>query len=40
MKPDSLPQHRQRLMEAGFGRVYQWYQGFNFVSLIAFRQES
>ena len=39
MQPDSLPQHRQRLMEAGFDRVYQWYQGFNFVSLIAFRRE-
>jgi len=39
MQPDSLPQHRQRLVEAGFDRVYQWYQGFNFVSLIAFRRE-
>jgi tRNA (cmo5U34)-methyltransferase len=38
MKPDSLPQHRQRLLAAGFSRVFQWYQGFNFVSLIAFRQ--
>jgi tRNA (cmo5U34)-methyltransferase len=39
MQPESLPQHRQRLREAGFSRVYQWYQGFNFVSLIAFRQQ-
>jgi tRNA (cmo5U34)-methyltransferase len=37
MKPDSLPIHQQRLLEAGFGRVYQWFQGFNFVSLIAFK---
>ena len=37
MKPDSLRQHRRRLRDAGFSRVYQWYQGFNFVSLIAFR---
>lgn len=39
LQAESLPQHRQRLMEAGFDRVYQWYQGFNFVSLIAFRQD-
>jgi tRNA (cmo5U34)-methyltransferase len=39
MQPESLPQHRQRLREVGFSRVYQWYQGFNFVSLIAFRQQ-
>ena len=38
MQPDSLPQQRQRLMDTGFGPVFQWYQGFNFVSLIAFRQ--
>lgn len=37
MKPDSLRQHRRRLRDAGLSRVYQWYQGFNFVSLIAFR---
>ena len=37
MKPDSLPIHQQRLLEAGFSRVYQWFQGFNFVSLIAFK---
>ena len=39
LKPDSLPQHHQRLMETGFDRVFQWYQGFNFVSLIAFRRD-
>jgi tRNA (cmo5U34)-methyltransferase len=37
MQPDSLPRHCQRLLESGFDRVYRWYQGFNFVSLIAFR---
>ena len=37
MKPDTLAQHRQRLQQAGFNRVYQWFQGFNFVSLLAFR---
>jgi len=37
MKPDSLQQHRNRLAGAGFNDVYQWFQGFNFVSLIALR---
>ena len=37
MKPDSVPVHRQRLLDAGFNQVYQWFQGFNFASLIAFR---
>jgi tRNA (cmo5U34)-methyltransferase len=38
MRPDSLPQHHQRLRAAGFSQVYQWFQGFNFVSMIAIRQ--
>lgn len=37
MKTDSLERHRERLREAGFSRVYQWFQGFNFISLVAFR---
>ena len=37
MIPDSLQQHHQRLKQAGFGHSYQWFQGFNFVSLLAFR---
>lgn len=37
LKPETLSRHRQRLLEAGFERVYRWYQGFNFVSLVAFR---
>jgi tRNA (cmo5U34)-methyltransferase len=37
MRPDSLPQHHDRLKAAGFGPVYQWFQGFNFVSLVAIR---
>ena len=37
MRPESLEQHRQRLEQAGFSRVYRWYQGFNFVSMVAFR---
>jgi tRNA (cmo5U34)-methyltransferase len=37
MKPDTLEQHRARLLEAGFSEVYQWFQAFNFASLLAFR---
>lgn len=37
MKPDSLEIHRLRLRDAGFQRTVQWYQGFNFVSLLAFK---
>ena len=35
MKPDTFQQHRDRLAEAGFHRVYRWFQGLNFVSMIA-----
>ncbi len=37
MKTDCLRLHNERLKEAGFQRSYQWFQGFNFISLIAFR---
>lgn len=37
MVPDSLQQHQQRLKGAGFERAYRWFQGFNFVSLLAHR---
>jgi len=37
MKPDLVQQHEERLAQAGFSRVYQWFQGLNFVSMIAFR---
>ena len=37
MTPDSIHRHRQRLLKAGFSNVYTWFQGFNFVSLVAFR---
>ena len=36
MQPDSMEQHRERFREAGFERVYPWFQGFNFVSMVAF----
>jgi tRNA (cmo5U34)-methyltransferase len=35
MKPDSLEQHRQRLLDAGFSRVVVWFQCLNFASLVA-----
>jgi len=37
MKPDSMQQHRHRLRDAGFKDIFQWFQGFNFVSMIAIR---
>lgn len=37
MKLDSLPRHRDRLSEAGFGRVNVWFQAFNFASLLAWK---
>jgi tRNA (cmo5U34)-methyltransferase len=33
--PESIPTHRQRLMNAGFGHVGVWLRHFNFVSIIA-----
>lgn len=33
--PDTLAVHRARLKEAGFNNAYQWFQSFNFVSLLA-----
>jgi tRNA (cmo5U34)-methyltransferase len=35
MKPDSLEQHRERLLAAGFTKVVPWFQCLNFASLIA-----
>ncbi|CAM3688710.1 carboxy-S-adenosyl-L-methionine synthase CmoA [Parendozoicomonas haliclonae] len=35
--PETLSQHRARLIEAGFSHVVPWYQGFNFCSLLAVR---
>lgn len=35
--PESLDDHRQRLLEAGFDRVIVWYQCFNFVSMLAIK---
>jgi tRNA (cmo5U34)-methyltransferase len=35
--PESMERHRERLLGAGFQRVVPWFQGFNFVSMVAFR---
>jgi len=36
--PDTLQVHQRRLIEAGFFKTYQWFQAFNFSSLIALKQ--
>ncbi|GAA4652795.1 carboxy-S-adenosyl-L-methionine synthase CmoA [Kistimonas scapharcae] len=35
--PETLGQHRERLLAAGFSRVVLWYQCFNFCSLLAIK---
>ncbi|MBX9764912.1 MAG: carboxy-S-adenosyl-L-methionine synthase CmoA [Pseudomonadaceae bacterium] len=35
MLPDSLEQHRERLLAAGFSQVVPWFQCLNFASMIA-----
>lgn len=35
MIPDSFEMHQQRLQQAGFKESYQWFQAFNFASIIA-----
>ena len=37
--PDTLAQHQQRLEKAGFADSYQWFQSFNFISLVALKPE-
>jgi tRNA (cmo5U34)-methyltransferase len=37
MIPDTLEQHQSRLKEAGFSQSYQWFQSFNFISLVALK---
>jgi tRNA (cmo5U34)-methyltransferase len=36
--PDTLAEHRERLLQAGFDRVEPWFQAFNFASLAAFKR--
>jgi tRNA (cmo5U34)-methyltransferase len=35
--PDSYEQHKNRLQQAGFNHVQQWYQCFNFISMLAIK---
>ncbi len=35
--PDTLEQHQERLANAGFSQTWQWFQAFNFSSLIALK---
>ena len=37
LRPEPLEAHLDRLERAGFARVCRWFQGFNFVSLVAIR---
>jgi len=37
MKPDSLETHQQRLATAGFIHSTQWFQCFNFISMLAIK---
>jgi tRNA (cmo5U34)-methyltransferase len=38
MIPDTLEKHQKRLQQAGFENSYQWFQSFNFASLIAIKK--
>jgi len=38
MIPDSIETHQTRLNDAGFDHSYQWFQAFNFASLIALKK--
>lgn len=35
--PETIAEHRQRLINAGFQKVHVWFHCFNFMSLVAFR---
>ena len=35
--PDTFEEHQKRLKAAGFSQSYQWFQSFNFASLIALK---
>lgn len=37
--PETLEAHKQRLKDAGFDRVWVWYQCFNFVSMLAIKAD-
>jgi tRNA (cmo5U34)-methyltransferase len=35
--PETIAQHKARLLDAGFASVDSWFQCFNFASIIAFK---
>ncbi len=35
--PETFAQHRQRLLDIGFKQCFQWYQNFNFISMVAIK---
>ncbi len=35
--PETFKQHRERLLSIGFKACYQWYQNFNFISMVALK---
>lgn len=37
MIPDSFEEHQKRLQQVGFEESYQWFQSFNFVSMVAIK---
>ena len=40
MIPDTFEQHQQRLQQVGFEQSYQWFQSFNFVSMVAIKSQT
>ena len=40
MRPDTLPQHAQRLTDAGFSKQTLWFQCFNFCSMVAIKSQA
>lgn len=35
--PDTIPEHKQRLQQAGFASAEVWFQAFNFMSMLAIK---
>ena len=40
MIPDTFEKHQQRLQQAGFEQSYQWFQSFNFASMVAIKSKA
>jgi tRNA (cmo5U34)-methyltransferase len=37
LRPETAEVHHERLCQAGFGEVYNWFQGFSFASFVALK---